>query len=196
MIFEALDLLVQELKSYLKSVGITNTDLVELGNVSQLDNTGSGGGNGSSMLNKIIITLVNVEEEKVLRNKPNYRVINQQTEYANPPVHLNLYLLFSMTSTTYENALRYLSWIIKFFQHKNVFTPSNTPSANKPGTSGMNFRMILELYSPSFEESSFLWGTLGGKQLPSVIYKLRLLELEHELTEEVRGVVKQIDIND
>lgn len=35
MIFEALDLLVQELKSYLKSVGITNADLMELGNFSQ-----------------------------------------------------------------------------------------------------------------------------------------------------------------
>lgn len=196
MIFEALDLLVQELKSYLKSVGITNTDLVELGNVSQLDNTGSGGGNGNSMLNKIIITLVNVEEEKVLRNKPNYRIVNQQAEYANPPVPLNLYLLFSMTSSSYENALKYISWVIKFFQHKNVFTPANTPSASKTGTSGLNFRMILELYSPSFEESSFLWGTLGGRQLPSVIYKLRLLELEHEITEEVRGVIKQIDIND
>jgi hypothetical protein len=111
-------------------------------------------------------------------------------------VHLNIYLLFSMTSTSYENALKYLSWIIKFFQQKNVFTPANTPSASKPSSAEMNFKMILDLYSPTFEEANFLWSTLGGKQLPSVIYKLRLLELEHEITQEVRGVVKEIDINE
>ena len=196
MIFEALDLLVQEIKAYLETVGISSNNLVELGNISQIDVSSGGTGNSSSLQNKIILTLINIEEEKTLRNKPNYRIVDRQTEYKNPPVHLNIYLLFSMTSTSYENALKYLSWIIKFFQQKNVFTPANTPSASKPSSAEMNFKMILDLYSPTFEEANFLWSTLGGKQLPSVIYKLRLLELEHEITQEVRGVVKEIDINE
>ena len=196
MIFEALDLLVQEIKAYLETVGISSNNLVELGNISQIDVSSGGTGNSTSLQNKIILTLINIEEEKTLRNKPNYRIVDRQTEYKNPPVHLNIYLLFSMTSTSYENALKYMSWIIKFFQQKNVFTPANTPSASKPSSAEMNFKMILDLYSPTFEEANFLWSTLGGKQLPSVIYKLRLLELEHEITQEVRGVVKEIDINE
>jgi len=41
-----------------------------------------------------------------------------------------------------------------------------------------DFRFIIDLYTPTFEELNFIWGTLGGKQYPSVIYKVTLLEIE------------------
>ena len=34
------------------------------------------------------------------------------------------------------------------------------------------------LYTPTFEELNYVWGTLGGRQLPSVIYKIQLIEID------------------
>ena len=37
---------------------------------------------------------------------------------------------------------------------------------------------------------------LGGKQLPFVMYKVRVLELELKRKQDERGVIKQIEISD
>jgi hypothetical protein len=46
-----------------------------------------------------------------------------------------------------------------------------------------DFRFTVELYTPTFEELNFIWGTLGGKQYPSALYKLSLIEVERNLTQ-------------
>ena len=51
-----------------------------------------------------------------------------------------------------------------------------------------DFRFITDLYTPTFEELNFIWGTLGGKQYPSVIYKVTLLEIERDVVSN-RGTV-------
>ena len=47
------------------------------------------GGTGESMDNKIIISLINLEEEKTLKNSSNYRIEKRQTIYQNPAINLN-----------------------------------------------------------------------------------------------------------
>jgi hypothetical protein len=43
-----------------------------------------------------------------------------------------------------------------------------------------------EMYTLSFEQVNHLWGTLGGKQMPFVLYKLRLIAItERKLVREV-----------
>ena len=42
------------------------------------------------------------------------------------------------------------------------------------------FKFNLEIYTPTFDELNNIWGTLGGKQLPSVIYKVQLIEIERD----------------
>jgi hypothetical protein len=58
------------------------------------------------------------------------------------------------------------------------------------------FRIILDLYSLSFEQINYLWSTLGGKQHPFVCYKLRMVEVERESTTATRGVIRQVRIED
>ena len=41
-----------------------------------------------------------------------------------------------------------------------------------------SFKLIFDLYSPTLEEVNHLWGTLGGRQYPFVLYVLRMLELK------------------
>ena len=132
---------------------------------------------------KIILTVVRIEEESTLKNNAHFTKNTPLTsvDYHNPKVFVNLYILISCNSFLYENAMTYLSRVIRFFQSKNVFTNQNTA----PIVSGINeldqfdtFKLMMELYSPSFEESNNLWSIMGGKQLPFVMYKLRAIDLE------------------
>jgi hypothetical protein len=96
--------------------------------------------------------------------------------------------------TNYENALIYLSHAITFFQGKYIFSLKNS-STEVEGLPD-DFYIMLDLYTLGFEQMNYVWSTLGGKQHPFVCYKVRLLRMERESTQEVRGVIKEIKIDD
>jgi hypothetical protein len=61
-----------------------------------------------------------------------------------------------------------------------------------------NFRFTVELYTPTFEELNYIWGTLGGKQLPSALYKVSMIQIERNIAQaegqligEFSGVTKR-----
>lgn len=202
MIIHALQVIRNELNAYLDSFSINaNTgDDVKLGNISQLEIPNQG--EADTMKDKIVISLVNIREEKTLKNVPFSRRNDTtlKTEYFNPPVFLNMYLLISACQSSYTNALIYLSRIIAFFQAKNVFTHENTTpitsDSEVPATERMDeFKIILDMYSGSFEELNHIWGVLGGKQLPSVLYLARLVEVKRTVEAESRGVIEEIQLN-
>ena len=129
MIYESLELVRNELGNFLElknqsddfedPVPFTSNDVV-LGNVAMVES-----GNGDNNLDeKVIISLVNIEEERTLKNVPSFQrsPVNGNIEYFNPPVHLNLYLLFtanfSQGAEPYGRALQQISYIIQFFQSK------------------------------------------------------------------------------
>ena len=93
--------------------------------------------------------------------------------YDNPPVNINLSLLFTVCMENYEHALIYLSHTIDFFQGKNVFGKQDSVT-DIPGMPD-DFRIILDLHSLTFEQSGCLWSTLGGKQHPFVCYRVKLI---------------------
>lgn len=145
--------------------------------------------------NKILISLVNFSEESTMKNNPSHTILKNDTvEYKNPPINLNLFILVTSCMTNYENALIYLSHAITFFQGKYTFTLKNsvTQIEGLPD----DFRIILDLYTLSFEQLNYLWSTLGGKQHPFVCYKVRLLQIEKASTTETRGIIKQVRIDD
>jgi len=55
-------------------------------------------------------------------------------------------------------------------------------------------RIIMELYTLTFEQINHLWGSLGGKQVPFVMYKARLVKIQHQITEEA-PLIEQIENN-
>ena len=206
MLLHAVKIIVRELNAHFENV-LTDPltasppageDQVELGNIALME--GNGGALRPELQNKIILTVVNLREEKTLKNSPYSRVNEAQlrTEYFNPPIFLNGFLLFSATSASYDKALSEISRVIRFFQFRSVFTPDTVDLTAVTGVPLydrlINFKLIMELYSPSFEELNHLWGTLGGKQYPSVLYMMRLLELEHvPPTYEGGGVIQEIE---
>ena len=204
MILQVLKILTNELEHFLDSFSGDSTDeqRVVIGNIAFHDvEKYVPNSNEASLDDKIVISLVRVDEENTLKNKPHYKqsADNSSTVYSNPPVFVNLYLLFSFNSLNYENALTYLSRTVRFFQSKKIFTHKNTKPLN--GTLNEldkvdSFKALIDLYSPGIEESNQLWSMLGGKQLPFVMYKMRVLELELKRKQDERGVIKQIEISD
>jgi hypothetical protein len=172
MIDRALSLLREELQSYI-AMSIGSADVV-VDNIGLLETP-----NSDSLTKRIVITLVNVEEESTLKNVSAVKNGFSTTAlYQNPPVFLNLYVLITCnySGDDYIHALERLSAIIRFFQGRNIFSygastlPTVTPDA-------ADLRFTMELYTLTFEQINHLWGSLGGRQTPFVMYKLRLVEL-------------------
>ena len=57
-------------------------------------------------------------------------------------------------------------------------------------------KLIVELHSLNFEQINHMWSTLGGKYLPSVMYKIRQVTLDEDLVISESGFIKEIKIED
>jgi hypothetical protein len=108
-------------------------------------------------------------------------------------------ILFSVICTNYTVALTALSRIIRFFQSKNVFTQDDVFPASLISTTPLDpidqlesFKLILDLYSPTMEEVNHLWGTLGGKQYPFVLYNMRMLDLKFKAIQSESGLITEV----
>jgi len=193
MIYQALKFLAGDLNSYFNGLdkpgGLTAVPTAVLQNISRLSE------DELKSANNVLLTLVNLAEEAAMKNDPGTRIVNNsETQYGNPPVNLNLYLLFTVCMSNYEHALIYLSHLIGFFQGKNSFTRQNSVTAVEDLPD--DFHIILDLYSLTFEQANYLWSTLGGKQHPFACYKLRLVQMRRTSTRETRGVIREIRLDE
>jgi len=203
MIQLILHMLVTQLSDYIREIS-TNVDEppVVLGNIGMSEGLG---GNEGYMQGRIVLSLVNIMEETTLKNTSPYNKINDRHEISNPPAFLNLYLLFTANFTSrgnvsddtdYSNGLTRLSQLIQFFQSKNVFTVQNSPTPNTLNEPELqDLRVRLELYSMTFEQVNHLWGSLGGKQVPFVMYKAGIIPVKRELTTERGRYIQDINTN-
>lgn len=165
------------------------------------------GGGESYMQDKIVLTLVNLIEEVTMKNTSPYRSFNFQSEVENPPTYLNLFLLFTANFTSpqgggsssqvpYNNGITLLSTVIEFFQSQNVFTVQNSPATDTIQNPLLqDIRIAMDLYPLTFEQVNHLWGSLGGKQMPFVMYKARVLPLKREHTSRRGALIQDVQSN-
>jgi len=197
MIFTAFKLLKDQLDSYIQSFNPMGNDPeshVVLDNVATLETPDRPPGAEE----RIILSMVNIEEEATLKNSTHFYRNAQGIAYHNPPIYLNLYMLVSAHYKNYEDALSRLSQAIQFFQGKTSFTLKNSPNealANS-GQALDDLQLHLELFSLSFEQLNHLWGALGGKQMPSVLYKVRLVKITENRITGLGTIVEQVQSKD
>lgn len=168
MINEALSFLTNELDSYLKVKFRLTEDAVVLSPVTDFSGTIP-----VQNQNKLVITLINIKEETVLRNTASFKTIKDTSVHLNPPLYLNLFILLSANFSTYQEGLKFISAGISYFQGNSVFNGSAFPELNVAIDP-----LIVELDSTTYQDWSYLWGMLGGKYLPSVIYKVKMLAVQ------------------
>ena len=189
MIHPALDYICKELSSYLNETG-----KVELKNLVKQD------GSVDPELNKILCLLINVEEEKIANRKAFKYVKGPSSEdesrliygKRNPDLNLNLYILFVNHFEHYTESLKYLTRIVSFFQEKNVFVTDL--DTNNGSTGSTLTRLVFELYTPNFEQINQLWGAIGAKYAPSLMYKLKMITVTSDVNLDEARIIDKIDV--
>ncbi len=187
MIIErALYFIQQQLDLYLKQKMVDN----EGENKVVLSGLLKPGGQMEVKQDQLALTLVNIEEERIAESQQPYRTSeNGSHQKTNPAIKLNLFLLFAAHFKNYDEALKTISHVVSFFQARNVFERSKFPSMDDSLE-----KLILELQTMDFEQMNHLWGALGAKYMPSVLYKMRMLTVSEEEIQADVLPIKQINI--
>jgi hypothetical protein len=195
MIARAVKLILGDLNRYIASHDDDGTspgpDHVVAGNIALADVQDL----SPSIRQRVVASVVNIAEEATLKNAPYYDRSGTQMRYRNPPAFLNLYLLFSANYDDYEVALVRLSQVVSFFQGKNTFSLkdslSEAPDEGLIAEAG-DMLLILDLFALTFEQVNYLWASLGGKQMPFVLYKVRLVRVQAGRTRAEAPVIEDI----
>ncbi|MDX5338440.1 MAG: DUF4255 domain-containing protein [Cyclobacteriaceae bacterium] len=194
MIHSSLEFLAEEINSFVKlKVGDPLTKRVYLSGVT--NETGIAIPDQS-----LGLSLINIEEERTNKEQQS-KFINSvgKVEKRNPEIQLNLYALITanfqnkanLTQTEdYSEGLKQLSYAIAFFQSKNVFTQENSPAM--ASFDPKLKKIIVELYSYSFEQLYNFWSVVGAKYLPSVLYKIKTIQIQENALQESGEPIEQI----
>jgi hypothetical protein len=190
MIYPSLNAIAEQLNtSIYEKWGATingTSEIVQLNNIASINDE------KNDLQNKIIFTLIKVEEESSLKNGAFYtKKQPQEMAKHNPAIYLNLYLLVSITKKNYKEALQLLSDTITFFQAHKVFT-GQLPEEPKEDNF---YKITVEQHDISFQEVFDMWSNLGNKHFPSVLYKIRLLRFFDSQESSEAPVIKSIKIH-
>ncbi len=171
MINVVLSVLKDKLNEYLKNVGTTELNVVEFIDTNSNDPV-------SFTNDKVTPFLINVSEDRKFRNADQYSGIIQNgvRTQANPEIRIELLILFVSKFSKYDQALKFLSHVIKFFQVNRIFNPLNSPQLSDERIE----KLVVELISLPLEEQNQVWHSLNTSYLPSVLYRVRLLSFIDE----------------
>ena len=189
VIHDALQFLRVKVNSYNNNV----SPIVEIMNISGLND-------GDQFVNSttpIILSVVNIEHDKTAKNPNTYLPYTSQgntvKKYKNPAQNLIISLLFSAyakekETTRYEDGIKKLEHVIRCLQEQDVFYINGTTEVD-PGTEN-HTKLILDMESLKISELNQLWSILGNKYMPSVLYKMRMISIQHEDSDGGRVIEK------
>jgi hypothetical protein len=168
MLDVALKFLVAELNTYLQTR--TDSDFGQAEICRLVDDAGK----WTVTEDHLGVSLINVEEERSVRAQlPEKVYIDGRLAVIEPELKLNLHVMVAANFKLYDQALKYLSLGMTFFQSHHNFTHEEYP-----GLDAQIERLSAELLSVTYEQLNQIWAYIGGKQLPSVVYKIRMIMLQ------------------
>jgi len=178
LIEHALNVTTREINQFLKLRFDLNEEKAILGSLINQDGTVS-----IQDENKLILSLIDIQQETIVKNGHWYRDVENRKTFKYPDLHLNLYLLVSayFNPLNYLESLRFLSSVISFLHAKPVFNNSNTPGLLNTDIDKLTF----EIYHQDSNSKNNLWSTLGAKYMPSILYKVKMLTVEDVNTRQI-----------
>jgi hypothetical protein len=164
---------------------ITGTPIVEIANIATLNE----GDEFLSSKSSIILSIVYIEEDKILKNQTLYKNYIPSSDsierYKNPTQNLILSLLFAsynIDQSKYTEGIDKLEVVIRYFQNTRVFYwQAPNLSENIPG-SGSYDKLIFEMVSLKTDQLNQMWSSLGARYMPSVLYKVQMISIQSEET--------------
>jgi hypothetical protein len=186
MLDTALTFLKDELNTYLLTQTGADTFNVEISKL--VDEAGK---YPQEIQNKICASIINIEEDRIFKSQlPDHIYTNGQNVVIEPALNLNLYVIFAANFQKYNEALKYISYVLTYFQTHPVFTPVAYPSLD-PRIE----KLTTELQTLNFEQLNQIWAFIGGKQLPSVIYKVRMVTIQGMVVSDIQMPIMTINTN-
>ena len=167
MIDLAINAMAAELNQYLRALMNTSEDLVEVSNL-----LGPDGAAAPNVANRIILFLTSIERDTVTQRGPEHTARG----LAGPgPLFLNLYVMAAanFTGNNYPEALKFLSLVVGYFHGRPVLDHSNCPELDHAID-----KLILDIENTPPQAMSNIWGVLGGRYLPSVLYRVRMVVID------------------
>lgn len=185
MLDTALKFLKDELNTYLLTQ--TGSDSIKVEMSKLVDEAGK----YAFELDTIAASIINIEEDRIFKSQvPEHIYTNGQHIVLEPELKLNLHVLFAANFKVYDQALKYLSYVLTYFQSHPSFTSVEYPALD-PGIE----KLTTELQSLSYEQLNQVWAFIGGKQLPSVIYKVRMVSLQAMVPTVIQPPIMEINTN-
>ena len=178
MLKSAIEFLADEVNTYVKKRTGAVLNVLETGSLA--DDQGRW-----AFKDALRLALVGVEEERTIREQVPERVlIDGRHVLLEPALKLNFVVVFAARLVNYGDSLRYLSYVMTFFQAHPAFTPDEFP-----GLDPRIERLAPEMLSYGPEQLNQMWAYIGTKYLPSVAYRVRMVVLQDT---EPMGIVKPI----
>ena len=146
------------------------------------------GEGGQKNQNKVILTLINLEQEanSQFYNRP--MKSGGDTYKLNPPMYFNLNLLCVSNFESYEESLKFLNEILSFFQchlSMDIFSNDRMESIGK---------LTLEVDPQTFVDMHNLWNSMGAKYQPSLVFKARHITVQEENVVSSSSEIERINI--
>lgn len=136
--------------------------------------------------NKMVISLINLEEETTRQYSGRYYTTTDQRFQATcPPLRFNMDVLFTASFEDYEESLKFLTATVTYIQGNGSFNHDTHPRMPQ-GLQKLNF----DIESLSYSETHDLWISMGAKYQPSVIYKARLVTIQADMAQQTGHLVE------
>lgn len=182
------------------------SSMIETVNISTLND----GDEFFDVSSPIVLSIVNIEEDRTLKNLPVYfrngENQDQVLRYKHPTQYFVISLLFAAYNSDikkYLDGIDKLNNVLVYFQQHNSFfykndhteliTLEDFSQKNEPQKENYQ-RVTMEMVSLSMEQLNQMWSYLGSKYMPSVLYKMRLCTIQ-ESTVSGENIITKVRIN-
>lgn len=178
MIYLAINHIAFELNQFLRRSSLAGEDIVVLANPVEPD-----GRADQLTANKVVLFLAGIERDTVPGRAGDSHALAR-----NAPTFLNLYLMVAanFTGRSYPESLKHLSRVIAFFQQHPVFDRNSSPAMD----AGID-KLILDMENLDRRELNNIWGMFGGKYMPSVLYRVRMVGIDSDSVSGRRHIITE-----
>lgn len=186
MIDQVLELLARHLNGHLRRMLHVPEDVVVVSNLQEI-----GGTPVTSSTNKLVLFLSGIERDTLAHR-------TRDTSWGGAdgivqraaPVYLNLLVMCAanFSGGHYPEALKFLSAAIAYFQGNPSFDHQNTPD--------MDARLeglALNMENLTSHEMHSLWSIHGGRYVPSVLFRVRMITLQSGVIRGRDASISQVD---
>jgi hypothetical protein len=184
MLDTALEFLQDELKVYLHTQTGSEVKV-------EMSKLADEAGKYAFELDSIAVSIINIEQDCTFKAQlSQHTYSNGQHVVLEPELKLNLYVMFAANFKQYNLALKYISYVLTYFQSHPSFTSIEYPALDRSIE-----KLVPHLQSPSYEQLNQIWGSIGAKQLPSVIYKIQMISIQSMVPTLIQPPILAVNTN-